>query len=162
MTQAVTTGISFGLTSGVITTLGLIVGLHSGTHSTLAVLGGVLTIAVADALSDALGIHIAEESRANHTPRQIWHATFATLVTKFSMALTFAVPLLLLPLGQAILASIAWGFLVLAILSLRLARVQQTPAWKVIGEHLLIASVVVVLTHLLGDFVAAYFGIVQP
>ena len=45
-------GLSFGLTSGVITTLGLIVGLASGTESKLAVIGGIITIAVADALSD--------------------------------------------------------------------------------------------------------------
>jgi len=158
MTQAVTTGVSFGLTSGVITTLGLIVGLHSGTHSTLAVLGGVLTIAVADALSDALGIHIAEESRVSHSTRHVWHATLATFVTKFLMALTFAVPLLLLPLAQAIVASVIWGFLVLTALSLRLARAQRVAAWRVIGEHLLIATAVVVLTHLLGDAIAEWFG----
>ncbi len=60
-------GISFGLTSGIITTLGMIVGLHAGTHSRLAVIGGVLTIAIADAFSDALGIHISEESQNKHT-----------------------------------------------------------------------------------------------
>ncbi|MGZ8381620.1 MAG: hypothetical protein ACXW4C_08190, partial [Nitrospira sp.] len=49
------TGLSFGLTSGVITTLGLMVGLHSGTHSRTVVIGGILTIAIADAMSDALG-----------------------------------------------------------------------------------------------------------
>ena len=40
------TGLSFGLTSGVITTLGLMVGLHSGTHSRAVVIGGILTIAM--------------------------------------------------------------------------------------------------------------------
>jgi hypothetical protein len=49
-------GVSFGLTSGVITTLGLIVGLHSGTHSKIAVISGIPTIAIADAMSDALGM----------------------------------------------------------------------------------------------------------
>jgi hypothetical protein len=39
------TGLSFGLTSGVITTLGLMVGLHSGTHSRTVVIGGIVTIA---------------------------------------------------------------------------------------------------------------------
>ena len=34
-------GVSFGLTSGAITTMGLMVGLHSGTHAKLAVMGGV-------------------------------------------------------------------------------------------------------------------------
>ena len=56
--QSFRAGFSFGLTSGAITTLGLMVGLHSGTHSKVVVMGGILVIAVADALSDALGIHI--------------------------------------------------------------------------------------------------------
>ena len=42
-------GVGFGLTSGVITTLGLMVGLYSGTASRIAVIGGIITIAVADA-----------------------------------------------------------------------------------------------------------------
>ena len=35
-------GLSFGLTSGVITTLGLMVGLRSGTGSRIAVIGGIV------------------------------------------------------------------------------------------------------------------------
>jgi VIT1/CCC1 family predicted Fe2+/Mn2+ transporter len=158
MRQALTTGISFGLTSGVITTLGLIVGLHSGTHSVLAVVGGVLTIAVADAMSDALGIHIAEESNPQRQPRQVWLATLATFATKLGMALSFLVPLLLFELATAIVASIAWGFAVLTLLSWRLARAQGTPPWHVIGEHLLIAGAVVIATHLIGDLAASWFG----
>ena len=87
MKKSLTTGFSFGLTSGIITTLGLVVGLHSGTHSKLIIIGGILTIAVADSFSDALGIHIAEESKAEHTEKQIWAATLSTLATKFVFAL---------------------------------------------------------------------------
>ena len=54
MKHSLKVGFSFGLTSGIITTLGLMVGLHSGTNSKIAVIGGVLTIAIADAFSDAL------------------------------------------------------------------------------------------------------------
>ena len=36
-------GLSFGLTSGLITTLGLMVGLNSGTNSKLVVIGGILS-----------------------------------------------------------------------------------------------------------------------
>ncbi len=63
MKNSLHTGIAFGLTSAVITILGLMVGLHSGTHSKNFVLGGNLTIAIADAFSDALGIHASEESK---------------------------------------------------------------------------------------------------
>ena len=72
MRRSVRKGFSFGLTSGVITTLGLIVGLYSTTHSFLVVFGGIILIAVADGLSDALGIHISEEAEAKHTTKQIW------------------------------------------------------------------------------------------
>jgi hypothetical protein len=70
------------MTSAVITTLGLMVGLHSGTHSRVVVLGGILTIAIADAFSDALGIHVSEESENVHSVRQIWGATIATFLSK--------------------------------------------------------------------------------
>lgn len=79
-------GVSFGLTSGAITTMGLMVGLYSGTQSLKAVVGGVLTIAIADAFSDALGIHIHEESENEHTPKEIWQSTIATFVSKFIFA----------------------------------------------------------------------------
>ncbi|MCZ6445517.1 MAG: hypothetical protein O6758_04960 [Planctomycetota bacterium] len=152
--DAFRTGASFGLTSGVLTTLGLIVGLHSGTHSRAAIIGGVMTIAVADALSDALGIHVHEESENEHSPREIWVSTLATLVTKFAMAASFLLPLMTLQLSYAIVASIAWGAVVLTLISFFLARDQHIRSAKVISEHLGIAALVVVLTHLLGDWTA--------
>jgi VIT1/CCC1 family predicted Fe2+/Mn2+ transporter len=152
------TGIHFGVTSGVITTLGLIVGLHAGTHSTLAVVGGVITIAVADACSDALGIHISEEGEHMHSTREIWHATLATFLSKFLMALTFLVPLWLCSLPTAIVVSIGWGLIVITLLSYQLARSQGVQPGKVVGEHLAIAIVVVALTHALGDWVRQVFA----
>jgi len=148
------TGLSFGLTSAVITTLGLMVGLHSGTHSKLVVMGGVLTIAVADAMSDALGIHMAEESRNTHSTTHIWAATVTTFLAKLLFALTFLVPVLLLPLGAAILASLAWGLALLTGLSYVMARAQGEAPWKIIGEHVLIALVVIAITHWIGDWVS--------
>jgi len=147
------TGLSFGLTSGVITTLGLMVGLHSGTHSRTVVIGGIVTIAIADAMSDALGIHVSEESKNSGPTRQIWEATLATFVAKFVIAMTFVAPVVTRPLDQAIVISVIWGLLLLAVLSFFVARVQAIPPWKVIGEHLLIALCVVVITHAVGDWV---------
>jgi VIT1/CCC1 family predicted Fe2+/Mn2+ transporter len=66
--------------------------------------------------------------------------------------MTFVVPVFLLPLSHAIILSLVWGFLVLACLSYLMARANGEPAWKIIGEHVLIAGVVVVITHWLGDW----------
>lgn len=147
------TGLSFGLTSGVITTLGLIVGLHSGTHSRAIVIGGILTIAIADAMSDALGIHVSEESKNSGPTIHVWESTLATFLVKFVIAMTFVVPVVIRPLDQAIVISVIWGLLLLAGLSFFVARAQAIPPWKVIGEHLLIALCVVAITHEVGDWV---------
>jgi VIT1/CCC1 family predicted Fe2+/Mn2+ transporter len=141
------------LTSAVITTLGLMVGLHSGTHSKMIVLSGIFTIAIADAFSDALGIHISKEFENAHTVKQIWGATIATFMAKFLFAMTFVVPVFFLSLSLAIIVSVAWGFLILTCLTYFMARAKAEPAWRIIGEHVLIAGVVVVITHWVGDWI---------
>ncbi len=151
-------GFSFGLTSGIITTLGLMVGLNAGTHSRLVVIGGILTIAIADAFSDALGIHISEESENKHTPKQIWAATLATFFSKFIFALTFIVPVLLFELALAVLVSIIWGLSMLCVFSYRMAKEQDEPPWKVVAEHLIIALVVIAATYSVGNWVSSVFG----
>lgn len=152
------TGVFFGATSGVITTVGLIAGLHSGTESVVAVLGGILVIAVADAMSDALGIHIAEEANPDSTSTHIWAATFSTFVTKFVVAISFAVPILWLPLDTAVIVSIIWGLLVIALLSFFLARSQQNAAMPIVLEHLGIAIAVIVISHFIGVWVNTAFA----
>jgi len=60
----------------------------------IAVIGGILTIAIADACSDALGIHISQESDNKNKTKSIWEATIATFVAKFLVAITFIVPVI--------------------------------------------------------------------
>ena len=155
--DGVRTGLYFGATSGVITTIGLITGLNAGTRSVAAVLGGIFVIAVADAMSDALGIHLAEEADPSNSHADVWAATISTFLTKFVFALSFAVPLLILPLDQAVLASLAWGMIVITVLSFFLAKAQKASPWMIIGEHLGIAIVVVILSHLIGVWVGRTF-----
>lgn len=146
------------MTSGAITTLGLMVGLHSGTHSKLAVIGGILTIAIADAFSDALGIHVAEEAEHVHSEMEIWASTIATFISKFFFALTFMVPVFLFELTTAILVSVAWGLSMLTLISWRIARQQGTRPWRVVTEHVGIALAVIVIAHYVGDWIRATFG----
>jgi vacuolar iron transporter family protein len=154
MKDSLRTGISFGLTSAVITTLGLMVGLHSGTHSKIVVLAGILTIAIADAFSDALGIHVSEEAENKHTIKQIWAATISTFLAKFLFAMIFVVPVIFLTLSTAIVISLIWGLSILSILSYIIAKSQNEPPWKIVGEHLLIAILVIGITHWVGDWLA--------
>lgn len=152
------TGFFFGATSGVITTIGLIAGLYSGTESVVAVLGGIFVVAVADAMSDALGIHLAQEADPDSTDHHVWAATISTFVTKLLVALTFAIPLLLMPLDVAVMVSVGWGLIVITLLSLYLARAQRVPVLPVVTEHVVIAIIVVIVSHLIGIWVGATFA----
>ena len=134
------------------------IGLYSGTHSKLAVLGGILTIAIADAISDALGIHISEESENKHTAKEIWESTISTFFSKFIFASRFIIPVLLLELSTAIVVSIIWGLSLLGILSFSIAKKQKGKPWKAVAEHLIIAVVVIVATYYVGDWIGATFG----
>ncbi len=147
-------GFSFGLVSGIITTLGLIVGLHSSTHSRIFVIGGILVIAIADALSDAMGIHISEEAEDKHSPGEIWESTISTFMSKFVFALTFLLPILVFELNTAIIICILWGLFLITMFSIYLARSQQRKVSHIVFEHLVLAIVVIVLTHYVGDWVA--------
>ncbi len=154
MKLSIRKGFSFGLTSGIITTLGLMVGLHSSTKSTAIVIGGILVIAIADALSDALGIHISEEAENKHSTKEIWESTFATFLSKFIITLTFIIPLLLFSLSTAIYIAVAWGLSLIVLFSYFMAKHQEIKPYKVVIEHLVIAVFVIIATHYIGDFVA--------
>lgn len=149
-------GIAFGLTSGIITTLGLMVGLHSGTHSKLIVIGGILTIAIADAFSDALGIHVSEEAENVHTHKEVWASTLSTFFSKFLCSSTFIGPLLIFELQTAIWISICFGLCLLALFSHLIAKSQSRKSWTTIAEHLGIAILVISITHLLGDWISTW------
>lgn len=157
--RGIMTGVFFGTGSGVITTLGLIVGLFAGTESLAAVMGGILVIAVSDSMSDAFGIHLSEEARPDSTSRGVWLATMTTFLTKFLMASTFVLPLLLLPLQQAVIACLIWGAVVLTVLSVFIAKQQDEPWLPVVAEHLGIASLVMVLSWLVGMGVNNWLGV---
>ncbi|MDH5669615.1 MAG: hypothetical protein OEY86_16575, partial [Nitrospira sp.] len=69
---------------------------------------------------------------------------------KFLVAGTFVVPVLMYSLDHAIVISVIWGLFLLTALSIFVARVQSISAWRVVGEHVVIALCVVVITHLVG------------
>lgn len=158
MERSIKIGLSFGLTSGVITTLGLIVGLNAGTASKFVVIGGILTIAIADSASDALGIHISQESERSRSTKEIWISTIATFVTKFIFALTFVIPVLILDLNMAVLASIVWGILLLSLFSYYIAMQKGKSPWGAIIEHLTIMLLVIIATNFVGGWISSMFS----
>lgn len=156
MKESIKIGISFGLTSGIITTLGIMVGLNEGTGLKLAVIGGILTVAIADAFSDAFGIHISEESSKRNSHKAIWESTFTTFFTKLIVALSFLIPIFLFELSTAIKLNLIWGLFLIITFNYFLAKSRKEKPLKIILEHVSIAIIVITITFFVGKFIAIY------
>ncbi|NGX55916.1 MAG: hypothetical protein K1060chlam5_00150 [Candidatus Anoxychlamydiales bacterium] len=146
-------GLGFGIASGVITTLGLMIGLFSSTNSKAAVMGGILTIAFADSLADALGIHLSEESKGIHSAKEIWLSTIFTFIVKLLITLSFIPLIFILSLKTGMIINIIWGFSLLSFYSYFMAKRQNKNAYKAVFEHVSIMLVVIVASYYLGEWI---------
>ena len=118
--------------------------------------GGILTIAVADVFSNAIGTNISAEGENQHTACEVWRSTVTSFLAKLVFVMSFLIPILIRPLSAAIIVSVTWGMSVLAVLSYLIAKNQGKRPWKVIGEHLGVAALAIIISHFLGDWIASY------
>jgi VIT1/CCC1 family predicted Fe2+/Mn2+ transporter len=151
--QSLFTGLGFGATSGIITTLGLIVGLETLTNSIPTALAGIYIIAFADGLSDALGIHLSQESNKKIKSNEVWASTIYTLIFKILIALSFTIPLVLYPSIMGVIICILWGYLLLGLLSLIIAKRKEEKPYGIILEHWVIMTFILIVTYLIGTYV---------
>jgi VIT1/CCC1 family predicted Fe2+/Mn2+ transporter len=157
MKNSFKTGFNFWATSWIITTLGLMVWLALGSGSSVLVIGWVLTIAVADSLSDALGIHISEESK-NQSHKAVWMSTIATFLTKFIFTMSFIIPVLFFSLRTAVIVSIVWGLLLIFLLSYKVAKDRKDNILHTTLEHIGITILVIILTYFIGIWISKNFS----
>ncbi|MCX8163495.1 MAG: hypothetical protein N3D10_02980 [Candidatus Micrarchaeota archaeon] len=151
------TGIGFGLISGTLTTLGLIVGIYFSTKSTLAIIGGIISIAIADAFSDSLAIHISEESKSSSS-KHVFLSTVFTFISKFLVGLIYLPAFLIFHPDLALLIDIFLGSFLIIFYSYLIAKQNNSSPLYTIGEHLFIAFLVICLTYFLGVFINENFS----
>lgn len=114
-------------------------------------------IALADNISDSFGIHIYQESEKIET-REVWTSTILNFISRMFVSLSFVALILILPLNAAIISSIIWGLLLLAVISYMVAKNEAANPYLSILTHVLIAVVVISLSNLVGDFLIGRFG----
>jgi VIT1/CCC1 family predicted Fe2+/Mn2+ transporter len=150
------TRFSFGATSAIITNLGIITGLDTLTHPKTSIIGALLVIALADNLSDSFGIHFFQESE-QVSKREVWLSTFTNFSTRVLVSLTFVALIYFLPIKPAVICSITWGLLVLAVMTFLVARQARTNPYSAVLVHLTIAILVVAGSHTVGGLFVGQF-----
>lgn len=149
---------SFGATSAIITSPALIVGLGGTTNPRSSIIAALLVIAVADNISDSLGIHVYRESQfKDHKGNRIH--TLSNFFTRFFITMIFVLLVFFLPMQYAIWSAIIIGMLLLCVLSYFIALYHNaSPLWEII-EHISVAIVVLVASDLLGQVIHKLFGV---
>ena len=146
----------FGSTAAIITDVSLIVGLGAARTGKEPILAGLLTIAVADNISDSLGIHMYKESEG-YDQRLSLFSTILNFLSRLLISCTFVAIVLALPMAHAVLVGLIWGLLLIVFISYLISRSNRDNPIKEIVIHVLTAAVVIVLSRYLGHAIAAYF-----
>ena len=149
--------ISFGGTAAIVTSMGLILGLDAAASSAQSIVSALLIVALADNLSDSLSVHVYQEAEKLES-REAFRSTLANFVTRLLVASSFVVLVIALPRDLLATATVAWGFLLLGLLTFRIARARGARVDKEIAKHVVIAAIVLVISRWLGTWIAESFG----
>jgi len=147
---------SFGAVSAIITNVALIIALYQTSASKFIVIGSLLIIALADNVSDSLGIHIYRESE-NVSPKEVWSSTFANFAARLGTSLIFIIIVIFFDVVLAQVLAIIYGLFILTGISFIIARKRRIKPQKVIAEHIFIAILVIILSKWLNSTISKSF-----
>lgn len=141
---------SLGSTAAIITSLGIVAGLGQNDSLKYIVIAGLLTFAIADNISDALGIHMYKESEGANK-RTVLRATLGNFFTRLGVVLSFVAIVLLFNSTLAIIISAIWGLGLLSFISYKIALIKNSSPSREIIWHLVVSIVVVSASSVIGS-----------
>lgn len=147
--------LSFGGTAAIVTSVALIFGLDAATATKSTIVSGLLIVALADNLTDALSMHVYEESKRRLPAREAFLATWSNFAARLAVALTFVLLVVLLPLASAVVASAIWGLGLLVALTWALARERRVGFAAELAKHVAAALAVIVVARGIGILITA-------
>jgi VIT1/CCC1 family predicted Fe2+/Mn2+ transporter len=150
---------SFGITAAITTSLAIIIGLGPTHNPKIYIISTLLVLAIADNLTDSLGIHIYRESQCIGEERDTILNTISNFLTRLTIMIILIIFVYLLPMQYAILASVIVGLSLLIVLSYLIAIRQKKNPYKAVLEHIGIVVVVIIISYFLGQIITNYFNI---
>lgn len=151
--------LTFGITSGVMTTIGLLAGMNSATGAKLPIVASIAVIACADSLSDSFGMFMSKLGERGTSKIKAFRFALGTLAGKFFFPLTFLLPIMLFDsLSLSVWVDIAWGLLVLSILTIEQAIVKEESIKRNLLQNLELATLSMGLSSLIGRLIASWLA----
>lgn len=136
-----TSKISYGGTAAVVTSTALISGLSAADATKPVIVSALLIAALADNLTDALSVHIFQESE-KVDQKDALTGTITNFLTRLLLCISFVLLVGLFPLAHVAKVAIVWGMLLLATLTYLVARERKVKPLPEVLKYMLVASLV--------------------
>jgi vacuolar iron transporter family protein len=143
--------ILFGSTSAIITNTALIVGLNGSKNAQMNIIASILVIAVADNISDSLGIHIYQEAEGL-SKKDLWISSLSNFTARFLVSMIFILFVMFLPLNLATVCSVIFGLLIITGISYDMAIYKKTDPFKAVASHVTITIIVILACNFLRNW----------
>ena len=147
--------VSFGTTSAILTSTGLIIGFSAAGLAKSAIIAGLLIVCLTDNLTDALSIHIFQESELEEQST-VFRTTLINFAARLAISLSFVALTLYLTGLPLLLIAVAWGGSLLSGLTWLIARSRGTEVPVEILRHLAVAVLVIAVSRAIGELINAY------
>ena len=146
--------ISYGATAAAVTNTALISGLSAANATKAIIISALLIAALADNLTDALSVHVYQESERLEQ-KDALTATMTNFAARLLLSISFVLIVAVLPLAHAPAAALVWGAALLALLTSLIARERNVKPLPEVFKHLLIAAAAIVLSRAIGHWISS-------
>lgn len=153
-------GIFFGINSGILATVGMIAGIAQTTSNPMYIIVSVVTLSISDTLGEGYSMYLskkAEDVKKNGYGPII--SMVSILLSKTIIMLLFLLPLLFfwdLKYYKNLIWPLVYSLLVLLIIDLKLAELREESPKKYFISHVVLLTIILVSTKLLGKLFASY------
>jgi hypothetical protein len=151
MNTSLRQGMIFGANSGIITTVGLITGLVQTTITKHYLIISVVSLAIADSISESYGMYISKKAElVKDDSQNPIYAFIGLLIMKFIVVMSFLLPFLFtkeLTFYKNMYWVVGWGLFLVAIVDYNISILRNESFISYFLQHLVVLSMVVYLTR---------------
>lgn len=147
-----TSRISYGGTAAIVTSTALISGLSAADATKPVMVSALLIAAIADNLTDALSIHIFQESE-QLDEKNAFRGTITNFFTRLLLCISFVLLVGVFPFAHVAKVAIVWGILLLATLTYLVARERKVEPLSEVLKHLLVAAAIISVSIMIGHWI---------
>lgn len=152
-----TSRISYGATAAIVTSTALISGLSAAAATKPVMVSALLIAAFADNLTDALSIHIFQESE-QLDQKDAFIGTITNYLARLLLCVSFVFLVGVFPLVHAGEVAIVWGMALLAALTYLVAREREVSPAPEVVKHMAVAAAVIGASIAIGHWISAVLG----